>query len=296
MVQQGHNLVLPGSTGGYTSLPGSWSSYSARNREYLMAKMQSMEALRPNDEPLTIDYIWDGDGDNKNSALTVFRHGDSASVVQGFVGEPPKTAWLINYPLLERIHYMVSGIELLTDKPQLELYDVLQKHLSATLERKYDIDNMQVPVSHRDFLRYIEKLNGKQVQHLPEVAVLSIDDTNGQSYLYSILRNREHSNITGLFSEDDTHLPEEDNLTVVRGIIGDYPSVFWRVDSSALEHFASSIAGLEDTSDYADFMTGFGVRRSHVDFWAHSDKVLSIYAEMEPVDGGLLDYNRLENR
>jgi hypothetical protein len=80
MVQQGYILVLPGATGGYTSLLGSWSSYSARNREYLMAIMQSMEALCPNDEPLTMEYIWDGDGDIKNSALTVFRHRDSASV------------------------------------------------------------------------------------------------------------------------------------------------------------------------------------------------------------------------
>ena len=56
---------------------------------------------------LDLRLLWDGDGRNDNAALTVFRHFDSASVVKGLVGEPPKTAWVIGYPLLERIHYLL---------------------------------------------------------------------------------------------------------------------------------------------------------------------------------------------
>ena len=37
----------------------------------------------------------------------MFRHFDQGSVVQGLVGTPPKTAWIIGYPLLERIHYLL---------------------------------------------------------------------------------------------------------------------------------------------------------------------------------------------
>lgn len=40
------------------------------------------------------------------------RHFDSATVVQGLVGEPPKTAWLVDYSLLERIYYLlVAGYD-----------------------------------------------------------------------------------------------------------------------------------------------------------------------------------------
>ena len=56
---------------------------------------------------LDLRLIWDGEGRNDNAALTVFRHFDSASVVKGMVGEAPKTAWVIGYPLLERIHYLL---------------------------------------------------------------------------------------------------------------------------------------------------------------------------------------------
>jgi hypothetical protein len=53
--------------------------------------------------------IWAGDGGNRNAALTVFRHFDNASVVQGLVGEPPKTAWVIGYALFERIYYLLAA-------------------------------------------------------------------------------------------------------------------------------------------------------------------------------------------
>jgi len=59
-----------------------------------------------------LDLVWDGDHTNPNAALTVFRHFDSATVVKGLVGPPPKTAWVIGYPLLERIHYLlVAGFD-----------------------------------------------------------------------------------------------------------------------------------------------------------------------------------------
>jgi hypothetical protein len=39
--------------------------------------------------------------------LTVFRLVDSASAVRGLVGLEPKTAWVIDFPILERIHYLL---------------------------------------------------------------------------------------------------------------------------------------------------------------------------------------------
>ena len=57
-------------------------------------------------------YIWKGDGNNPNAALTIFRHMDSASVNFGFIGDYPETAWIIDYSVLERIHYLlVAGFE-----------------------------------------------------------------------------------------------------------------------------------------------------------------------------------------
>ncbi len=56
-------------------------------------------------------FIWSGirkDGTiNRNSALTIFRHLDSASVHYGLHGDEPETAWILDYPVFERLHYLL---------------------------------------------------------------------------------------------------------------------------------------------------------------------------------------------
>ena len=82
-------------------------------REYLQAKSKLLQqTLGSGKNWIDLSLIWDGDGSNRNAALTVFRHFDSASVVQGTVGDAPKTAWVIGYPLFERIYYLlVAGYD-----------------------------------------------------------------------------------------------------------------------------------------------------------------------------------------
>ncbi len=89
-----------------------WKKYAAMQDRYLKAKRGFlMDTAADNVRP-TLDLIWDGDQTNSNAALTIFRHFDSATVVRGFVGEPPKTAWVISYSLFERIHYLlVAGFD-----------------------------------------------------------------------------------------------------------------------------------------------------------------------------------------
>ena len=60
----------------------------------------------------TYDDIWDGDGTNTSARLTIYRHFDNASVVTGFAGAVPETAWVIDFPLFERIYYdLVAGFD-----------------------------------------------------------------------------------------------------------------------------------------------------------------------------------------
>ncbi|MHA7774056.1 fatty acid cis/trans isomerase [Roseibium sp. M-1] len=60
------------------------------------------------------DYadIWDGNGTELDARLTIYRNFSSASVVTGFIGAVPETAWVIDYPLFERIYYnLVAGFD-----------------------------------------------------------------------------------------------------------------------------------------------------------------------------------------
>jgi len=61
---------------------------------------------------LGYDAIWKGNRPQDTPLLTVYRHFDSASVQRGVRGELPRTMWVIDYPLLERIYYaLVAGFD-----------------------------------------------------------------------------------------------------------------------------------------------------------------------------------------
>jgi hypothetical protein len=84
-----------------------WLKYRDLQKKYLDARERYLYAQDPENRMINIDYLWDGDGKNKNALLTIFRHFDSASVVKGFVGKTPKTGWVLDFPLFERIHYLL---------------------------------------------------------------------------------------------------------------------------------------------------------------------------------------------
>ena len=106
------NLRIPAQVGSTAAPVKTWREYSRSQDAYLKAKSIVMNKFDPDGEHLTLDLVWDGGGSNPNAALTVFRHFDSASVVEGLVGPAPETAWVIDYPILERIHYLlVAGYD-----------------------------------------------------------------------------------------------------------------------------------------------------------------------------------------
>lgn len=67
----------------------------------------------------SLEDIWNGETTfqgqksfNDNAALTVFRHFDSAQVEKGALGPVSKTAFVLDYPLLERLVYdLVTGFD-----------------------------------------------------------------------------------------------------------------------------------------------------------------------------------------
>jgi hypothetical protein len=63
-------------------------------------------------EGLGLDSLWAGKRASDAPVLTVYRHFDSASVHKGVLGALPKTMWVIDYPLFERIYYaLVAGFD-----------------------------------------------------------------------------------------------------------------------------------------------------------------------------------------
>ncbi len=100
-------LQLPADRRSSLNLFSIWTDYWQRQRRYMETKQDWFKKINTHDIHHALGYIWDGDGSNPNASLTVFRHFDSGSVAYGLVGDNPETAWVIDYPLLERIHYLL---------------------------------------------------------------------------------------------------------------------------------------------------------------------------------------------
>jgi len=101
------DLELPADRGDTLNILSIWTDYWKRETRYLIKREANFEHIDPVDIHKALNFIWNGDGQNPNAGLTIYRHFDSASVTYGLEGDYPETAWVIDYPLFERIHYLL---------------------------------------------------------------------------------------------------------------------------------------------------------------------------------------------
>ncbi len=100
-IEQGSNMgIFSAVTDRYSK--GAMEFYRAR-QDFYAASHYTGQGL---------DAIWQGNHASDAPLLTVYRHFDNASVHKGALGGLPKTVWVIDYPLLERIYYaLVAGFD-----------------------------------------------------------------------------------------------------------------------------------------------------------------------------------------
>ncbi|MDK9737394.1 fatty acid cis/trans isomerase [Vibrio sp. D404a] len=362
---QKDNLKLPGELESNTVPVTNWVKYSKQQARYLDGKSEFTNKWFKNGENLTMNVIWDGGGTNPNAALTVFRHFDSASVVQGLVGTQPKTAWVLDYALLERIHYLLvagfdvygnfghqlitrmfmdflrlegesnfltllpkdirhqehsswyqnqnaqlsdflqrniapfdqpSSVVYKTDDPKAELFDMLEEKLKPILNDRYEIVDTGFEPKHEALLQQVDTIKGEGLKHVPQLVMLMIKAQNGDEQLFTMIHNNSHTNISSLFNEESNRDYANDDLTLVRGVVGSYPAAFLELDEAEIPQLVSMLQTLQTEQDYVALLDEFAVRRSSSEFWPFSDRVHQWYQQDQPIEFGLLDYNRFENR
>lgn len=110
--QLADHLAQPNEMEDNLRLVTTYGRYLKLSNRYLEARRSVFRPTAPRALAQAMSLLWKGEGENPSAALTVFRHYDSASVSYGLVGDPPQTAWILDYPLLERIHYLlVAGFD-----------------------------------------------------------------------------------------------------------------------------------------------------------------------------------------
>ena len=128
------------------------------------------------------------------------------------------------------------------------------------------------------------------------MSVLRIDGLAGGARYFTLLRNTAHANVAHLAREKSELLPDENTLTVVPGFIGAYPNAIYRSSVAELPALRAALAGLASEADYRKLADQFALRRTNPQFWAASDALHDAYGVWAPLEAGLFDFNRLQNR
>ena len=295
--------------------------------------------------------IWNGDGHNPNALLTVLRHFDNAVVTKGAAGDLPKTLFVLDYPLFERLVYNLVvnydvfgnvGHQALTrvymDLIRMEAEElflsflppsqrlplrrswyrgglftelklryvfplvddtaptgvvyrheanakeelverVIDEHLSPQVRGRPDALNWKtLPLPQgataapaltapEQALRRIASIKAAKAtpfaRFLPDLAVVQVRGKDGHARLYSLVHNREHENVSWIFGESDRLAPQEDTLTVMAGVPGAYPNMFFEVPEAEIGLFSRTVARIRSAAGYERLVDRFGVRRSN---------------------------------
>jgi hypothetical protein len=372
-------LILPGVWGSDVPLIDDVFSYSrlVEHREaFRELRAEYFRKLRP--AGYMLDDIWNGDGHNPGALLTIFRHFDTAVVVEGAAGDLPKTLFVLDYSLFERLvynlvvnydvfgnvghqsltrlymdlirmeaeelflaflppservdlrnswyqggplteiklHYIFPLID--NSSPTAIVYrnrtnakaefveQLLNEHLPREVRGPSDpitwkvlrlFGNQQTALTVQEqALRRIASIKAANetpfARFLPDFAVLLIRSKGGGATLYSLVHNREHTNISWILEEAERFAPQEDTLTIRIGVLGAYPNMFFVVSEDGVNQFANAVASLKSMADYERLVDNFGLRRSNQKFWSVFDEINSIHLDRSPVQSGALDLTR----
>ncbi|MHA6195275.1 fatty acid cis/trans isomerase [Pseudomonas wadenswilerensis] len=136
----------------------------------------------------------------------------------------------------------------------------------------------------------------KVISQLPEATLLRIEGQGGERQVYSLLRNRAHSNVAFMLGEAYRYQPGLDTLTVVPGVLSSYPNFMFNVPASDVPEFVEDLEAARDDKDrFERIVMRWGVRRSHPQFWQYFHDLDRYIQETDPVEAGVLDMNRYEN-
>lgn len=203
-----------------------------------------------------------------------------------------------------------SGITYQTDAPLTELAETILRHYQAINATPHDAINRCAKTActrgKKDWtasvdeqLASISARPAKElpfIQQLPDFSLLTVKNNDGETALYSIVRNRAHSNVAFMLGESLRYQPAQDTLTIAPGILGSYPNFAFSVTAEDLPAFITSIQRSSNQSKDLEALTArWGVRRTHPLFWDYLQSYHAWLEKHQPTEAGILDIHRYQN-
>ncbi|TBU97416.1 fatty acid cis/trans isomerase [Phytopseudomonas dryadis] len=215
-------------------------------------------------------------------------------------------AWMDYYPLDRKTP---SGLTLAEEDPKRDFAQGLLQRFASLNARPDPINRCTGAHCHRDDLP-AELRNAEQalsrlaarpavalkvIRQLPEATLLRVETEDGKREVYSLLRNRAHSNVAFMFGEDLRYQPRLDTLTLYPGVLSSYPNFMFSLRALEVPEFVGALEQAKDAAGFERVVARWGIRRSHPEFWRYFHDLTAYIRETEPVEAGVLDMNRYQN-
>jgi hypothetical protein len=126
----------------------------------------------------------------------------------------------------------------------------------------------------------------------PETSYIVIELEDKKHQIYTVIKNRDHENISWILGESLRLKPENDTLTLVSGFVAFYPNYFFKIKISELDSFVDENLNIKDSNDFLRLKNRFGVSRVSSDFWNVYDLLNSEYKKLDQLNFGWLDLSR----
>jgi hypothetical protein len=216
--------------------------------------------------------------------------------------------WL-TYTKIDR--HSPSGLNLPQQRSMRAFGEQLAERFAAIDARPDPINRCTTAFCHRPELaadsiqaaseQMLSRLTGRpaagmpSINFLPEASLLRIGFDDGSREVYSLLRNKAHSNVAFLLGDDLRHQPGLDTLTLYPEVLTSYPNFIFSLQAAELPEFVEQMQHLHSQAEFDAVVERWGIRRTHPQFWEHFHDLSDHIAESQPLQRGVLDMNRYEN-
>lgn len=327
---------------------------------------------------LGLNDIWDGEKTNNNAVLTVFRHNDNAVVVKGAVGNLPKTSFVLDYSLFERLVYNLvvnfdvfgnvghqyltrvymdfirmeseENFLLLVSPEQRQIYrqewyrgalteekmkhifpdvsageptamkftknygqkreaiEQLLSHFSDKVRGEGDSLNwrdltpekMKMASLSREEMELRPLVSVPSVlpltfaRYFPETAYLILRENGKIKEVYSLIHNREFTNISWIVAEDLRRDDQQDTLTLLKGYWIPYPEKIFNFEVSQIKPFVDAILAIQNEEDASKVFKNYQASAADKNFWKVWDELHYHMKNRKETQGdsGALDLTR----
>lgn len=203
-----------------------------------------------------------------------------------------------------------SQEKFLTDNPKQELVTRMLERFKPVNDMPHDPLNrcQNLKCSRPDQSAWIQRVDQalstlaarpaselRGILHLPEVTFVRVRDEHNNPTVYTLLRERAHSNVAFMLGERLRYQPDKDRLTIFPGITGSYPNFIFDVPEDDIDKFVSQLGNADKSSHFVQIVNTWGVRRTHPNFWEILHDITAWQKERQPLLAGIFDINRYEN-